>query len=689
MGSEMCIRDRLEIVNTLIREISATHAANLRDETPEATANRMMDFLFKVLNYKQVLRQSIARSVTAELGFPLEQHRRCGTFLFSPMQSIDPQHFKNGLLHGDPNIIYPMLAWMLQKRPELTTRAYLARFLMAVEIPEHMFGDEQILEVYQQYKDLQEEFKEVHKTSERSKSQLISPAEIKKAIVQMEEDKEQLERKVEALHTKLSGTDNFEGMLREASALRVEQDEQLKLQERMREQRGHAYQAEQRLEQLRHALNEKRAEASVADIGSLLRKLEGEVAALPRKANEELPRMIAAKQQRHDELQQVLSMPIGSEADMRQMMGHRQQLQRSVGALEERKRALNSNPDDKLAMFRQQASLVAKKREQVQTRLETVSRDKAVVDNELASKASELAGLNDKPVLRGEDFRKYANEVRGRTAQYKRMKQELSELRAEWGVLSRTLALLKEQEQGVSKKLSDVEKKRGVSGFAQTEEQLQKISQQKAEVDTIKGKTLEEISQVVEEINTKIKENKNRLAPQIKNLRSLRTRFGEVEAEYLEKKTAYDNIKAGFDSELSKLQAELDAADKDAQHEESSCHYYETLAAMERIKLKRVADEKEGHSISRMAPGGLKITTYKALYENKIRDQEGQQRALREQQKNLKENHDSNKIQMQLFRDLNKLLRCKVDMQKAARTEAAYMAAAEEQDSNVLSLGDD
>jgi len=208
---------------------------------------------------------------------------------------MDPQHFKNGLLHGDPNIIYPALVWMLQRRPELTTRAYLARFLVSVEIPEHMFGDEQILEVYQQYKDLQEEFKEVHRSSERSKSQLISPGEIKKAIVQMEEDKEQLERKVEALHAKLSGSNNFDGMLREASALRVEQDEQLKLQDRMREQRGHAYQAEQRLEQLKRALSDKRAEASMSDIGALLRKLEGEVAALSRKANEELPRAIAAK----------------------------------------------------------------------------------------------------------------------------------------------------------------------------------------------------------------------------------------------------------------------------------------------------------------------------------------------------------------------------------------------------------
>lgn len=59
-----------------------------------------------------------------------------------------------------------------------------------------MFTDEEVVEVYQSYKDLQEEFKEVHKTSEKYKSQLISPHEIKKAILQMEEDKGMLSQKV-------------------------------------------------------------------------------------------------------------------------------------------------------------------------------------------------------------------------------------------------------------------------------------------------------------------------------------------------------------------------------------------------------------------------------------------------------------------------------------------------------------
>jgi len=647
----------LEIVNSIMAHLSSEHRIDLRDETPEGTATRMMEF-FRILNYKQM---------------------------------VEPHMFKQGLLHGDPGIIYPILTWMLHKLPELQKRAYLSKFLVNVDVPEHMFTDEEVVEVYQSYKDLQEEFKETHKMSEKFKSQLISPAEIKKAIVQMEDDKNMLEHKVEALHAKLQSTERFDDMLEASGKLRVEQDEQLKLQDRLKEQRSHQLQAEHRLNQLKATLSEKRTtEAGENDITRLLSKLQDEVKTLTRKALGELPHEIARHQQRMEELQQVLSQPLVGESDLRDLNEHRTQLLRAVNGLEERKRAMLNNPDDKLAMFRQQANLVAKKREQVFQRLEQVQRERMDVDAQLASKSKELdaSKTNNPPVLKGEDFRKYATELRGKTAQYKRMKSELSELRAEWGLLSRTESLLREQESGISSKLGEAEARRGVSGITSAQEQLEKVSQQKAEVDSVKGKTLEEISTVVEEINTQIKENKNRLAPQIKSLRSLRTKFQEVESEYLEKKSVYDNTKAGLDSEISKMQAELDSAQKERAQEEGHCYYYESLSSIERVKAQRVAEEREGRSVKRTMPDGSVVRSYKELYEAKIKSQEHLTKELRDRQKNIKENDEPNRVQMGLFRDLHKLLRCKVEMQQRARNEANMLAAADQQTTNVLTMDD-
>ena len=111
----------------------------------------------------------------------------------------------------------------------------------------------------------------------------------------------------------------------------------------------------------------------------------------------------------------------------------------------------------------------------------------------LQGKAAQFEEVKGKPVLKGEEFRKYASELRGKTAQYKRMKQELGELRAEHGVLARTQAILQQEANKVSGILGGEEARRGLSGYQEPQDELEKVSQQKADIDETKGKTLEEI----------------------------------------------------------------------------------------------------------------------------------------------------------------------------------------------------
>ena len=55
--------------------------------------------------------------------------------------------------------------------------------------------------------------------------------------------------------------------------------------------------------------------------------------------------------------------------------------------------------------------------------------------------------------------------------------------------------------------------------------ELAKLSALKADVDDYKGKTLNEISRIVTDINQALKEKKNKLAPQIKDLRTVRLQY--------------------------------------------------------------------------------------------------------------------------------------------------------------------
>lgn len=59
----------------------------------------------------------------------------------------------------------------------------------------------------------------------------------------------------------------------------------------------------------------------------------------------------------------------------------------------------------------------------------------------------------------------------------------------------------------------------------------------------------------------------------------------DLETEYLEKKTIYDNTKAGLESNFAKLQLEADAAEKECAHEESNACYYESMIKIEQVTL--------------------------------------------------------------------------------------------------------
>ena len=223
-----------------------------------------------------------------------------------------------------------------------------------------------------------------------------------------------LEQKVEGLANKLHGTERFDEMLEASRKLRLEQDEQVKLMERFKEQKSLMLQAEHRLNQMVTMLNEKRTnEAGEQDMHALLQRLEHEVTGMRERAMVLLPDQILGKQRRMEELQQALSEPSPSEGELHERGRQLEQVRAAVQQLEQQKRAKSSNPDDKLGMFRQQANLVAKKKEQVQQRLALVRRDNATVAADLQGKAAQFEEVKGKPVLKGEEFRKYASELRG------------------------------------------------------------------------------------------------------------------------------------------------------------------------------------------------------------------------------------------------------------------------------------
>jgi intraflagellar transport protein 81 len=122
----------LQVVNDVFADIDSQQRSDLRDEAQEAMAHRMLEFVL-ILNYKH---------------------------------DMDISEFQEAFLTGRTNVVYPFLLWCLERRESLKKRAYLARYLKTVDIPEEYFADETVVSLFQNYGELQAEFKTTHREVE-------------------------------------------------------------------------------------------------------------------------------------------------------------------------------------------------------------------------------------------------------------------------------------------------------------------------------------------------------------------------------------------------------------------------------------------------------------------------------------------------------------------------------------------
>jgi len=197
---ELSPQELLQALNDIFGEISTDNNVDLRDESIEETVQRMGDFLW-IIKYK-------------------------------PHVS-DPYIFRNGLAAGDKHIIHPIMFWLLQRIPELRKRAYLARYLLGIEVPPDMMGDD----VYIQYKEKQEAFKEAHKEVDKIRDSGFEPNALKKECSRLEEEKIMLIERLNKIKKKVQDVPNLDKYLESISGLRKEMEEEEKFVAKLEEQK--------------------------------------------------------------------------------------------------------------------------------------------------------------------------------------------------------------------------------------------------------------------------------------------------------------------------------------------------------------------------------------------------------------------------------------------------------------------
>jgi intraflagellar transport protein 81 len=152
------------------------------------------------------------------------------------------------------------------------------------------------------------------------------------------------------------------------------------------------------------------------------------------------------------------------------------------------------------------------------------------------------------------------------------MKKALDEIKAEVTVLDRTKQILKEKAGDVDDFLREIEKKKGIQGYSQVEDQIQGVSELKEKLDNVKSSSLQELTALIQRIDVEVKEKKQKLAPEIKRLRTLRNKFSEIEVEYNERKRNYDAVQSNLDQEKERMDKDMGHNLKEYKESEGKFH---------------------------------------------------------------------------------------------------------------------
>ncbi|PNW70526.1 hypothetical protein CHLRE_17g723600v5 [Chlamydomonas reinhardtii] len=613
-------QELLQLLSDVFSTISPKHQkVDVAKEVPDQTADRLIGFL-KIIKYRPNVQ--------------------------------DPLLFRQLVAAGDRETLYQILRWVVPQAQLLEKRAFVGYYLSFPDMPEEFNFDPDIMELKEEIKAMQQEFIELHKSSDAIKTLSKDTQALKNKIKSLEEEKERLGEKVERAKGAVDKLPDRSSYMEVCTNLRKQQDEEVNLSTAIQTQRALQEKAEASYHRAAARLRELQTSYQEGSAGKLLETLNEDVKNLRAQVNERYPKEVEKRQKRQAALSEALASGISTEMDLQRLQHQATALHNQITEIQERKVAQDkARQGDKaylqLRQAQQMATVSARKKEELGAKQERLQEKKTALTAQLDKLNAEGGGSG--AVFSEEEWRTKYESMKSKLPIYKKMKKELGDLEAEVFVLAHTEELLASQEGGLLEKVKRLEKQQGISGFTETAQHLEKVSEAKSQMDEEKGMTLIEISRTVEEINNAINQRKQQLAPQIKKLRSVRQDFAEFEAKYLEKKTAYDNVVATFEARTSALEGEVSGLKAEVSENETKYHMLHCQLHITDQNIKKVTS---GPAAERL----------RDKYEAKVKEAEDSTKALRDRQREIKDTHSTGLSQIDIMNDMLRLLQLKLNL---------------------------
>jgi len=258
------------------------------------------------------------------------------------------------------------------------------------------------------------------------------------------------------------------------------------------------------------------------------------------------------------------------------------QLKAEVNNLENKIEAdKDPEKEDKLAIFRQQAAVVTTKREELEMNLKELQEERTTLELEIEEKKREIEKVRGPNALTSNDFDMFQENLNKKIADKKKKEEELKEFEEEYGILKRTEQILKSMFKESIKNVKNYEQKYGMVGLLNIENEIDDLTQKKGNADILKGKTLEELSAIVEQLKVKIDEKRDKLKPLVDEHKKLKQKIVILEEEHRNKKHEFERV-------VRPLTKELEIIDSESKDKKNAAFEYEISISLYKEKKEQI-----------------------------------------------------------------------------------------------------
>ena len=157
------------------------------------------------------------------------------------------RQLQEDLARGDKRLLIQILHFLLTNLKALTKSYYVNKYITPVQISDEYQGDEEIIDLLTQYKDLQAEFYTTYNMLEEKRQNAPQIKELKEDIAKNQSDKLQLTSSIARFKKEYANKPDFQALLEITSKLRKEQEQDSNLEKKIMRQQYDIKDAEERL----------------------------------------------------------------------------------------------------------------------------------------------------------------------------------------------------------------------------------------------------------------------------------------------------------------------------------------------------------------------------------------------------------------------------------------------------------